>query len=77
MIVDREDAVRVKTIIAMGHGLGLEVIAQGIEDWERFDQLKQDGCDLIQGYFFSLRRSSRGPPRRLRERLKLVGLPSV
>lgn len=43
----------VKTIIAMGHGLKLEVIAEGVETSEQANILKNQGCDYAQGYFFS------------------------
>ena len=39
------------TITSMGHSLGLEVIAEGIENYEHLVMLKRFGCDLFQGYF--------------------------
>jgi diguanylate cyclase (GGDEF)-like protein len=41
----------VKTIIEMGHGLELSVIAEGIETKEERDTLLSLDCDAIQGYF--------------------------
>jgi diguanylate cyclase (GGDEF)-like protein len=43
----------VKTIIEMGHGLGLSVIAEGIETEAERDTLLSLGCDAMQGYFAS------------------------
>ncbi len=40
-------------IIAMGHGLHLKVIAEGVERVEQADYLKLLGCDEVQGYFYS------------------------
>jgi len=39
------------TITTMGHSLGLEVIAEGIENFDHLVMLKRFGCDLFQGYF--------------------------
>ncbi len=42
-----------KTIITMGHGLGLEVIAEGVEKAEQLSVLRELECDIIQGYYYS------------------------
>ncbi|APH03664.1 EAL domain-containing protein [Bacillus weihaiensis] len=47
------DETIVKTIIAMGHNLGLHVVAEGIETKEQLVFLQQYVCDEGQGYFFS------------------------
>ena len=36
--------------IAMGHGLGLTVVAEGVETQEQLDYLRAHGCDYIQGF---------------------------
>ena len=42
-----------KTIITMGHGLGLEVIAEGVETGAQLAKLRELGCDLVQGYYYA------------------------
>ena len=50
---DPADAAIVKTIITMAHNLNLKVIAEGVEDEHQLEFLQAQGCDMIQGYFFS------------------------
>jgi EAL domain-containing protein (putative c-di-GMP-specific phosphodiesterase class I) len=47
------DRIMVRKTIEMGHELGMHVIAEGVETKEQLDLLRQDGCDSVQGYFFS------------------------
>ncbi|MDH3857019.1 MAG: EAL domain-containing protein, partial [Gammaproteobacteria bacterium] len=49
---DKENTVLVRAIIAMAHGLRLEVIAEGVETAEQWDYLKSLNCDFLQGYYF-------------------------
>jgi EAL domain-containing protein (putative c-di-GMP-specific phosphodiesterase class I) len=49
----RRQAVIVRSTIGLGHDLGLQVIAEGVEDEATRDQLEQYGCDAFQGYFAS------------------------
>jgi len=51
--IDHEDAALVKAIIAMAHGLGMDVIAEGVEVQEQLDFLGANKCDSIQGFLFS------------------------
>ena len=53
LATDTDDAVIVSTIISMAHSLKLKVIAEGVETAEQLAFLKQQGCDEIQGYYFS------------------------
>jgi len=41
------------TIIRMAHGLKLDVIAEGVETEAQLAYLRRNGCDQIQGYYFS------------------------
>jgi EAL domain-containing protein (putative c-di-GMP-specific phosphodiesterase class I) len=50
---DLHSAELVRTIIAMAHGLKLEVIAEGVETIEQLEFLRHHGCDIIQGYYLS------------------------
>ncbi|MEE2677619.1 MAG: EAL domain-containing response regulator [Myxococcota bacterium] len=53
-IRESQDArVIVKAMVGLGRGLGLSVVAEGIEDAETADALRSYGCDLGQGYYFS------------------------
>ena len=47
------DSVIVKVIISMAHGLGLKVIAEGVETETQCEIMRTNVCDEIQGYFFS------------------------
>ena len=49
---DPSDAVIARTIVALGHSLGLKVIAEGVETAAQRDFLVGIGCDAFQGYFF-------------------------
>jgi len=48
-----EDAVIVRTIIAMAHALRIKVVAEGVETHAQLDFLRQEGCDSIQGYLLA------------------------
>jgi diguanylate cyclase (GGDEF)-like protein len=48
-----EDRAIAKTIIALGSGLMMKVLAEGVETIEQKIFLKERGCSLMQGYLFS------------------------
>ena len=50
---DEEDDVIVTTIIALAKALKLDVIAEGVETKEQLEFLLENGCENIQGYYFS------------------------
>jgi diguanylate cyclase (GGDEF)-like protein/PAS domain S-box-containing protein len=45
------DAALARAVIAMAHGLGVDVVAEGIESLEQLAKLRRYGCDEGQGYF--------------------------
>ena len=47
------DAVIVRSIVDLGHNLGFQVIAEGVETLEAWQLLEILGCDAAQGYFIS------------------------
>ena len=51
MSEDENDALIVRSTIDLGHGLGLRVVAEGVEDARALEQLRLLGCDVVQGYF--------------------------
>jgi diguanylate cyclase (GGDEF)-like protein/PAS domain S-box-containing protein len=51
--INSEDAAITRAIIAMAHGLGLQVVAEGVESQMQLDFLKEHHCDEIQGYLVS------------------------
>ncbi len=53
MLANKSDAMIVRSIIELGHNLGLRVVAEGIETKEVFEALAALGCDEAQGYFIS------------------------
>ena len=51
--VDPADRELVNAAIAMAHGLGLKVVAEGVETEEQLESLATQYCDVAQGYLFS------------------------
>ena len=43
--------VLIRSIISLGSSLGLRIVAEGVETAEALEQLRQLGCDIIQGYY--------------------------
>jgi diguanylate cyclase len=50
---DRNDANLVSAIISLSHDMSMSVIAEGVENKKQFEFLRDKGCQLFQGYYFS------------------------
>ena len=48
-----DDRAICSSILALGHGLGLRVVAEGVETNAQLAFIRSHGCDLYQGYLFS------------------------
>lgn len=48
-----QDAALVRAVIALAHTLGLEVVAEGVEEAAQVRWLETERCDIFQGWFFS------------------------
>ncbi len=53
MASNSQDAVLLGTIMALGHALKFDIVAEGVEELEQVQILQGLDCDLVQGYFFS------------------------
>ena len=53
MAEDAGDTAIVRSVIALGHELGLVVTAEGVEDAVSLERLRAFGCDRAQGYYFA------------------------
>jgi ABC-2 type transport system ATP-binding protein len=50
---DARSAAIVRSTVDLAHALGLQVVAEGIEDRQTLDAVERFGCDYAQGYYFS------------------------
>ena len=53
METDASNAVIVRSVIDLGHNLGLSIVAEGVETHPSLTCLASYGCDVVQGYFIS------------------------
>jgi diguanylate cyclase (GGDEF)-like protein/PAS domain S-box-containing protein len=56
----------VRAVIGLGHGLGMSIVAEGVETQEQLGFLADEGCDAVQGYFI-------GKPAPIGQYFALVG----
>jgi len=47
----RDDLAITRAVIAMAHGLSMKVVAEGVEAQCQFDSLRDEGCDVFQGFY--------------------------
>lgn len=53
ILSDNNDLAIVCAIISMARHMGLKVVAEGVEDKKQVELLTREGCDIIQGYYYS------------------------
>lgn len=53
MLGSRRHQAIVDAVVSLGHGLGMAVVAEGVEDTATRDRLLANGCDLAQGFLYS------------------------
>jgi diguanylate cyclase (GGDEF)-like protein len=51
--VDADSAAIVRAIVALGHGLNMRIVAEGVETDTQLAMLRELGCDECQGYLFA------------------------
>ncbi len=51
MLNQPHSAAIVDAILSLGHGLGVDIVAEGIETAEQLAYLEERSCSLVQGYF--------------------------
>jgi diguanylate cyclase (GGDEF)-like protein len=71
LVTDSFDAAIVKALIALGHGLKLNVIAEGVETQEQLAFLRSVKCDGMQGYLLSRPLSAENATNLFINRMKL------
>lgn len=65
MLHDVNDEMIVKATIALAQSLGLEVVAEGVESQDQMVALRDQGCNIVQGYFL-------GSPMRREDTIKFM-----
>jgi len=74
---DQKDKSLTMTVISMAHGLGLKVVAQGVEQYSQVEILRNLRCDMIQGKIFSGPMQAGDITRLLRSAPKVGLLPAI
>ncbi len=53
MLVNPQARAIIRSVIGLGRGLGVPVVAEGVETAEQLDALRAEGCDQVQGYLIA------------------------
>jgi diguanylate cyclase (GGDEF)-like protein/PAS domain S-box-containing protein len=53
IVTNPSDAAIVRAIVSLGHSLGLEITAEGVETEKQLSVLRAEGCDEAQGYYYA------------------------
>jgi EAL domain-containing protein (putative c-di-GMP-specific phosphodiesterase class I) len=53
LATDENDQAIVRSVITLGHQLGLGIVAEGVEDEDALTVLSRLGCDTVQGYYLA------------------------
>jgi diguanylate cyclase (GGDEF)-like protein len=78
MLDDSGDATIVRSIIDLGHNVGVRVVAEGVETGETLDALRALGCDVAQGYLIARPMIASDLPQFLESaRFEVVRTPTV
>ncbi len=77
MLQSEPDEIIVNSTITMAHNLGLEVVAEGVEDHQTLEMLQDMGCDQVQGYYFSRPENAETMTTWIEENFKAKGLKKL
>jgi EAL domain-containing protein (putative c-di-GMP-specific phosphodiesterase class I) len=61
-------------IVSLGHGLGMEVVAEGVETRAELDVVQELGCDTVQGWFYG---KAQGAAEAIAETARIEGLATL
>jgi len=53
VLTDSNDAAIIQMVLAVGKTIHCDIVAEGVEQLEQFELLRDFGCDYFQGYYFS------------------------
>jgi EAL domain-containing protein (putative c-di-GMP-specific phosphodiesterase class I) len=67
LLSDSNAAAIARAIIHLAHSLGLAVVAEGVESEAVWDCLREEGCDIGQGYLFGRPLPAEAIPQHIRE----------
>lgn len=75
--LDADDEAIVQATVAMAHSLGLEVVAEGVEEETHLNFLRRQNCDILQGFLFSRPLPREGLEALLEEREEALATASL